>query len=163
MGDVALDGEMDAVLEQASELLGYAPMCDLLRECYARPRDATFGGAFARLMTRLFAEHGLIVMDAAGRDFHALGAARCGTRLSMRRSWRRRCWRGRRSWSGGIPRAGAGETGRFAAVSGRARSMRESGRPCGDCRMAIGRRGGSPRRAIRPRNCSRFSTRRRSG
>ena len=25
-------------------------------------------------MTRLFAEHGLIVMDAAGRDFHALGA-----------------------------------------------------------------------------------------
>jgi bacillithiol biosynthesis cysteine-adding enzyme BshC len=26
-------------------------------------------------MTRLFSEHGLIVMDAAGRDFHALGAS----------------------------------------------------------------------------------------
>jgi bacillithiol biosynthesis cysteine-adding enzyme BshC len=26
-------------------------------------------------MTRLFADHGLIVMDAAGRDFHALGAS----------------------------------------------------------------------------------------
>jgi len=26
-------------------------------------------------MTRLFTEHGLIVMDASGRDFHALGAS----------------------------------------------------------------------------------------
>jgi bacillithiol biosynthesis cysteine-adding enzyme BshC len=44
----------------------------LLRECY-RP-DATFSEAFARLMARLFADQGLIVMDAAGREFHALGA-----------------------------------------------------------------------------------------
>ena len=35
---------------------------------------ANAGGAFARLMARLFAEEGLIVMDAAPRDFHALGA-----------------------------------------------------------------------------------------
>jgi len=60
-----------------SELLHHAPVCELLRECYA-PRGEdyvpTFGGAFARLMTRLFAEQGLIVMDAAGREFHALGA-----------------------------------------------------------------------------------------
>jgi bacillithiol biosynthesis cysteine-adding enzyme BshC len=53
-------------------LLSYAPVCELLRECYAA--GATFGGAFARLMTRLFTEQGLVVMDAAGRDFHALGA-----------------------------------------------------------------------------------------
>jgi bacillithiol biosynthesis cysteine-adding enzyme BshC len=71
-GSVALGANVEAALEQASELLAYAPICDLLRECYTP--DATLGGAFARLMTRLFAAHGLIVMDAAGRDFHALGA-----------------------------------------------------------------------------------------
>jgi bacillithiol biosynthesis cysteine-adding enzyme BshC len=73
VGEVELGAGMDVVLEQACELLGYAPVCELLRECYAEA-GATFGGAFARLMTRLFAAHGLIVMDAAGRDFHALGA-----------------------------------------------------------------------------------------
>jgi bacillithiol biosynthesis cysteine-adding enzyme BshC len=78
VGAIELGGEIDALIEQASELLGYAPVCDLLRECYGRSQpfsDAapTFGGAFARLMARLFAAHGLIVMDAAGREFHALG------------------------------------------------------------------------------------------
>jgi bacillithiol synthase len=72
VGNVKLGDAVDGLLERASELLGYAPVCDLLRECY-RP-DGTFGGAFARLMALLFAEQGLIVMDAAGRDFHALGA-----------------------------------------------------------------------------------------
>jgi bacillithiol biosynthesis cysteine-adding enzyme BshC len=80
VGAIELSGEIDALLEQASELLAYAPVCDLLRECYGRAQplsDATptFGGAFARLMGRLFAAQGLIVMDAAGRDFHALGAS----------------------------------------------------------------------------------------
>jgi bacillithiol biosynthesis cysteine-adding enzyme BshC len=78
VGDVVLGEAVDSLLERASELLGYAPVCDLLRECYGSSpgtaSTATFGGAFARLMTRLFAEQGLIVMDAAGRDFHALGA-----------------------------------------------------------------------------------------
>jgi bacillithiol biosynthesis cysteine-adding enzyme BshC len=77
VGEIALGAGMDAVLEQACELLGYAPVCELLRECYAAP-GATFGGAFARLMTRLFAAQGLIVMDAAAREFHALGATALG-------------------------------------------------------------------------------------
>ena len=75
VGGVELGAEMDAVLERASELLAYAPECDLLRECYA-PTETykpTLGGAFARLMARMFAAQGLIVMDAAGREFHALG------------------------------------------------------------------------------------------
>ncbi|MDP9052040.1 MAG: bacillithiol biosynthesis cysteine-adding enzyme BshC, partial [Acidobacteriota bacterium] len=72
VGGVALGKAVDALLERASELLGYAPVCDLLHQCY-RP-EGTFGGAFARLMARLFADEGLVVMDAAGRDFHALGA-----------------------------------------------------------------------------------------
>jgi bacillithiol synthase len=78
VGDVILEGHIDGLLERASELLGHAPICDLLRECYGHQpgndHGPTFGSAFGRLMTRLFSEHGLIVMDAAGRDFHSLGA-----------------------------------------------------------------------------------------
>jgi bacillithiol biosynthesis cysteine-adding enzyme BshC len=76
-GGVALEAHIDGLLEQASELLGYAPVCDLLRECYGfqqgNDHGPTLGSAFGRLMTRLFDEQGLIVMDAAGREFHALG------------------------------------------------------------------------------------------
>ncbi len=77
VGDVVLDQHIDGLLDQAADLLGHAPICDLLRECYGtqpEQKHPTFGSAFARLITRLFAEQGLIVMDAAGRDFHALGA-----------------------------------------------------------------------------------------
>ena len=78
MGNVVLPESIDALLDRASELLHHAPICDLLRECYAshsaNNAAPTFAGAFARLLTRLFAEYGLIVMDAAGREFHALGA-----------------------------------------------------------------------------------------
>ncbi len=76
VGGISLSVEVEAVLERATELLGWAPVCDLLRACYA-PREGyvpTLGGAFARLMTAIFAEQGLIVMDAAGREFHGLGA-----------------------------------------------------------------------------------------
>src|SRR5665213_924937 len=66
-------GDDVAVLERVSELLGGGPMCDLLRECYAP--EATLAGAFGKLLTRVFATQGLIVMDAASRDFHALGAS----------------------------------------------------------------------------------------
>jgi bacillithiol biosynthesis cysteine-adding enzyme BshC len=72
VGGVVLGAAVDGLLDQACELLAYAPVCELLRECYGA--GATFGSGFARLMARLFAEQGLIVMDAAGRDFHALGA-----------------------------------------------------------------------------------------
>ncbi len=76
VGGVPLDGTLEAVLDQASELLAYAPVCDDLREFYtpAAGSPATLGGAFARFMARVFADQGLIVMDAAGREFHALGA-----------------------------------------------------------------------------------------
>ena len=75
VGRVPLGHEVRAVLDQASELLGWGPLCDLLRECYA-PREGyapTLGGAFARLMARIFSDDGLIVIDAAGREFHWLG------------------------------------------------------------------------------------------
>jgi bacillithiol biosynthesis cysteine-adding enzyme BshC len=77
VGNIAIDASINALLDEASELLHYAPISELLRECYA-PREGyapTFARGFARLMARLFAEQGLIVMDAAGREFHALGAS----------------------------------------------------------------------------------------
>jgi bacillithiol biosynthesis cysteine-adding enzyme BshC len=73
VGEVVLGGRIDDLLEQASQLLGYAPICELLSACYSE--QATFGSAFAKLMASLFAEQGLIVMDAAGREFHQLGAS----------------------------------------------------------------------------------------
>ena len=80
VGSMRVDGgneegrlHLESQLDRASELLGWAPIIDLLRECYAP--DATLAGAFGRLITKIFAAHGLIVMDAASREFHALGAA----------------------------------------------------------------------------------------
>jgi bacillithiol synthase len=64
---------LEATLNQASELLAWAPISNVLRECYTP--GATLASAFGRLITKIFAEFGLIVMDAASRDFHALGAS----------------------------------------------------------------------------------------
>jgi bacillithiol biosynthesis cysteine-adding enzyme BshC len=63
---------LERVLEQVSALLDYAPVCDWLREFYAP--GATLASAFGKLLSKVFAHHGLIVMDAASRGFHALGA-----------------------------------------------------------------------------------------
>ena len=76
VGGVVPGPELEAVLERASELLEFAPVSEWLRECYL-PKDGTrptLALAFGRLMSRIFAEQGLIVMDAASRGFHALGA-----------------------------------------------------------------------------------------
>ncbi len=73
VGNVAFGEAIGPLLDRACDLLGYSPICELLRECYGA-QGATLATAFARLMSRLFSDHGLIVMDASGRDFHALGA-----------------------------------------------------------------------------------------
>ncbi len=73
VGGVVLGEEIEAVLTQAEELLGWAPICELLRECYAPGQ--TLGDAFGRLLSRVFAAQGLIVMDGSSRECHALGAA----------------------------------------------------------------------------------------
>jgi bacillithiol biosynthesis cysteine-adding enzyme BshC len=77
VGGVVPGPELEAVLERASELLEFAPVSELLRECYL-PKDGvrpTLALAFGRLIAKIFAEQGLIVMDAASRGFHALGAS----------------------------------------------------------------------------------------
>jgi bacillithiol biosynthesis cysteine-adding enzyme BshC len=73
VGGLRLGAAVEAVVERAGELLQFAPVWDLLRECYTP--EATLGGAFARWMARTFGERGLVVMDAAGREFHRLGAS----------------------------------------------------------------------------------------
>lgn len=81
VGGLRLDGGNDAgkarlesTLERASELIGWGPTADLLRECYAPQQGTTLARAFGKLLTAVFAEFGLVVMDASSRGFHALGA-----------------------------------------------------------------------------------------
>jgi bacillithiol biosynthesis cysteine-adding enzyme BshC len=77
VGGIEIGAEIEPVVARAEELLGYGPVGEWLRECYA-PREGykpTLGGAFARLIVKIFGGDGLIVMDAAGREFHALGAS----------------------------------------------------------------------------------------
>ena len=79
VGGLAVDGgsdeglkRLEAALDYASEMLGWAPISNVLRECYTP--GATLASAVGRLLTKIFAEYGLIVMDAASREFHAMGA-----------------------------------------------------------------------------------------
>jgi len=76
VGEIAVDdgsGALKATLEHTSELLEWAPVADWLREFYEAP-NATLASAFGKLLTRLFAKQGLVVMDASSREFHLLGA-----------------------------------------------------------------------------------------
>jgi bacillithiol biosynthesis cysteine-adding enzyme BshC len=81
VGELRLDGgseagraRLEATLERASELIGWGPTADLLRECYAPEQGTTLAQAFGKLLTAVFAEFGLVVMDASSRGFHELGA-----------------------------------------------------------------------------------------
>jgi bacillithiol synthase len=71
VGQIKLGKAVEEVLEQAGEILGPGPLLDDLRRFY-RP-DATFGEAFAGTLSQAFRAHGLIVIDSAGAEFHALG------------------------------------------------------------------------------------------
>ena len=72
VGGIPVGSRIAEALAEVEELLGAGEVISLLREVY-RP-DATLAGAFGSLMARLFARWGLVVIDAAGAGFHALGA-----------------------------------------------------------------------------------------
>jgi len=72
VGAVRLGEGIRPLLEQAAELLGPGEVLDTLRAAYAP--EATYAEAFGRLLAKVFADEGLILIDAAGREFHALGA-----------------------------------------------------------------------------------------
>ncbi|QNI37920.1 bacillithiol biosynthesis cysteine-adding enzyme BshC [Edaphobacter albus] len=78
VGDVGLNSETAPLLEQAieraTELLEYAPVSEWIRESYLA-EGATLATAFGKLMARIFAEQGLVIVDAASREFHAMGAS----------------------------------------------------------------------------------------
>ncbi len=56
------------LVERVAALLGESATTEFLRESY---RDGeTFSGAYAKLYTRLFAEHGLVLLDPADPELH---------------------------------------------------------------------------------------------
>ncbi len=73
VGNLRLRAGISQTLEHAAELLAHAPIVDALREAYTP--GATLAGAFAQFIAGVFAEYGLIVIDASSRDFHTLGAS----------------------------------------------------------------------------------------
>jgi bacillithiol biosynthesis cysteine-adding enzyme BshC len=73
VGGVVLDETIAPLLDQAWELLGYSDAMELLAAAY-RPGQ-TMAGAFAEFYGKVFAAHGLLVLDANGREAHRLGAA----------------------------------------------------------------------------------------
>lgn len=85
VGSVELSPETAPLLEQAvqqaAELLAYAPIADTLREAYL-PSETnphpTLASAFGHLIAHIFAPQGLIVVDASSREFHAMGASTLG-------------------------------------------------------------------------------------
>jgi bacillithiol biosynthesis cysteine-adding enzyme BshC len=65
---VRLGDEILPAVEQAAALLGESDVTRFLRESY-RPGE-TLGSAFARLYARLFAEWGVILLDASDPELH---------------------------------------------------------------------------------------------
>lgn len=72
VGQTKLGNAILPLIDQSAELLGTGPILDALRSAYTPA--ATYAEAFARLLSATFANEGLILIDAAGRDFHRLGA-----------------------------------------------------------------------------------------
>jgi len=72
VGGVVLDESITPLIDQAWELLGYSDAMEWLAAAY-RP-GLTLAGAFAEFYGKVFAEHGLLVLDASGREAHQLGA-----------------------------------------------------------------------------------------
>ena len=71
VGSVKLGAGITSVVEQAAELLGPSPVLDAIQAAYTP--DATFAEAFGKLMAAIFADQGLILIDAADGRFHAMG------------------------------------------------------------------------------------------
>jgi bacillithiol biosynthesis cysteine-adding enzyme BshC len=60
------------IVAETAKLLGESLAADYLRESYAE--GDTFSDAFAKLYTRLFREHGLILLDPADPELHRIAA-----------------------------------------------------------------------------------------
>jgi bacillithiol biosynthesis cysteine-adding enzyme BshC len=72
VSEVRLGDEILPVVEEAASLLGDVEVVQFLRESY-RPGE-TLGSAYARLYARLFAEWGVILLDASDAELHRVAA-----------------------------------------------------------------------------------------
>jgi bacillithiol biosynthesis cysteine-adding enzyme BshC len=70
VGTVTFGPEIEAVVDTLAGSLGDAEVTRLLRESY-RPGES-FGSAFARLYTGLFADWGVVLLDASDRELHQI-------------------------------------------------------------------------------------------
>ncbi|MCU1311641.1 MAG: hypothetical protein JWO20_2766 [Candidatus Angelobacter sp.] len=68
VGTVCFGAEIRPLVKEALELLGESEAADILRGSYAP--GASFGEAFAKLFSRLFADFGVIVLDASDAELH---------------------------------------------------------------------------------------------
>jgi bacillithiol synthase len=73
VGAIRLGKGIEALLDEAAEILGDTPEMDLLRSTYTP--GATFAEAFGRLLSQIFSRYGLILIDASSRELHAAGAS----------------------------------------------------------------------------------------
>jgi bacillithiol synthase len=72
VGTVTFGSEIEAVVEFVATALGDSEVTKYLREAY-RPGE-NFGSAFAHLFSRLFAESGVILLDAADPELQRIAA-----------------------------------------------------------------------------------------
>jgi len=70
VGTVSFGAEIEVLANTAAELLGDSETTNTLRSCY-RPGE-NYGSAFARLFARLFAEWGVILLDASDPELHRI-------------------------------------------------------------------------------------------
>ncbi len=70
VGTVTFGQEIETLVEAGAGLMGESEIAGILRDSY-RPGE-NFGSAFARLFSRLFAEWGVILLDASDPELHRL-------------------------------------------------------------------------------------------
>jgi len=71
-GRIVFDESITALAERAAEIFGPSDATDALLAAYKPGR--TFAQAFADFYAKVFAAQGLLIVDAACREFHRLGA-----------------------------------------------------------------------------------------
>ena len=72
VGALVLDDTIVPLAEQAAELIGYSDAQEALTAAWRPGR--TLAQAFAEFYAKIFAEQGLLIFDASGREVHRMGA-----------------------------------------------------------------------------------------
>ena len=72
VGGIVLDERITPLVDQAWEILGFSDAMEALAAAYVPGK--TFTQAFREFYAKAFAAEGLLVLDAAGRDLHRIGA-----------------------------------------------------------------------------------------